>query len=81
MFANLEASEWIGARTAAAEAMSRRMMDALLRFARSGDPGWAPYTLPERATMIFDTASRIENDPRRAERELFAKVPYVQPRT
>ena len=31
--------------------------------------------------MIFDTTSRVENDPRRAERELFAKVPYVQPGT
>lgn len=79
VFGNLEASEWIGARTPDAEAMSRRMMDALLRFARSGDPGWARYTLPERATMIFDITSGIENDPRRAERELFAKVPYVQP--
>jgi para-nitrobenzyl esterase len=81
VFGNLEASAYIGARTAEAEAMSQRMMDALLRFARTGDPGWAPYALPERATMIFDNASRVENDPRRAERELFAKVPYVQPGT
>lgn len=81
MFGNLEASEWIGARTADAEAMSRTMMDALLRFAHTGNPGWSPYTLPERATMIFDTQSRIENDPRRAERELFAAVPYIQPGT
>jgi para-nitrobenzyl esterase len=81
VFGTLEASEWIGARTPESEAMSRTMMDALLRFARTGNPGWAPYTLPGRATMIFDTASRIENDPRGAERELFAKVPYVQPGT
>ena len=57
------------------------MMDALLRFARTGNPGWAPYTLPQRATMIFDTTSRVENDPRRAEREFFARIPYVQPGT
>lgn len=81
VFGNLEASEWIGARTPEAAAMSRTMMDAFLRFARTGDPGWAPYTLSERATMIFDNASRAENDPRRAERELFARVPYVQPGT
>jgi para-nitrobenzyl esterase len=81
VFGNLEASTYIGARTPEAEAMSQRMMDAFLRFARTGDPGWAPYTLAERATMIFDNASRVENDPRRAERELFAKVPYVQPGT
>ena len=79
VFGTLEASEWIGARTTGAEAMSRLMMDAFLRFARTGDPGWAAYTLPTRETMIFDTRSRPESDPRRAERELFAKVPYVQP--
>lgn len=81
VFGNLEASEWISVRTPEAEAMSRTMMDALLRFARTGNPGWAPYTLPDRATMIFDNLSRVENDPRRAERELFTKVPYVQPGT
>lgn len=81
VFGNLAESEWIGARTPEAEAMSRPMMDALLRFARTGDPGWAPYTLPERRTMIFDNVSRLEADPRRAERELFASVPYVQPGT
>src|SRR5262245_38331792 len=81
VFGNLEASSYIGARTAGAEAMSLRMMDAFLRFARTGDPGWAAYTLPERATMVFDDASHVENDPRRAERVLFAKVPYVQPGT
>ena len=31
--------------------------------------------------MIFDAAPRVENDPRRAERELFARVPYIQPGT
>lgn len=35
----------------------------------------------QRETMIFDTSSRVENDPRRQERELFAAVPYVQPGT
>lgn len=81
VFGNLEVSEWIGATTEEAAAMSRTMMDALLRFARTGNPGWAPYTLPNRATMIFDNTSRVENDPRAAERELFARVPYVQPGT
>jgi para-nitrobenzyl esterase len=81
MFNTLEASEWIGTRSPEAEAMSRTMIDALLRFARTGDPGWAPYTLPQRATMIFDDQSAVENDPRRAEREFFARIPYVQPGT
>lgn len=81
LFGNLEASTFIGERTEAGEAMSRTIMDALLRFARTGNPGWAPYTLPQRATMIFDTTSRAENDPRGAEREFFARIPYVQPGT
>jgi para-nitrobenzyl esterase len=81
VFGNLEASDWIGARTPEAEPMSRTVMDAFIRFAHTGGPGWAPYTLPARPTMIFDNASRAEDDPRREERELFARVPYVQPGT
>ena len=65
--------------TPARQAMSDRMMDAFVRFARTGNPGWVPYSLPQRATMVFDTHSRVENDPRRWERELFARVPYIQP--
>jgi para-nitrobenzyl esterase len=61
--------------------VSEAMMAAFLRFARTGDPGWPPYTLPARPTMIFDSAPHLENDPRRAERELFARIPYIQPGT
>ncbi|MDB5721959.1 MAG: carboxylesterase, partial [Alphaproteobacteria bacterium] len=35
--------------------------------------------LPDRTTMLFDSASRAVPDPRRWERELFARVPYIQP--
>ena len=65
--------------TPAQARMSETVMDAFVRFARCGDPGWAPYDLEQRATMVFDTSSRVENDPRRWERELFARVPYIQP--
>ena len=41
-------------------------------------PGRA-YDLAGRATMIFDVHSRVEHDPRRWQRELFARAPYVQP--
>ena len=61
--------------------VSEAMMTAFLRFARTGDPGWPPYTLPARPTRIFDSAPHMENDPRRAERELFARIPYIQPGT
>ena len=65
--------------TSAEQAMSDRVMDAFVRFARTGDPGWAAYDLGKRQTMIFDTESRVANDPRQWERELFARVPYIQP--
>jgi para-nitrobenzyl esterase len=61
--------------------VSQAMMQAFVRFARTGDPGWAPYTLPARRTMIFDRNPHVESDPRRAERELFARIPYIQPGT
>ncbi|SKB41407.1 carboxylesterase/lipase family protein [Sphingopyxis flava] len=67
--------------TPAQQAMSDVVMDAFVRFARTGNPGWPAYDLLKRQTMIFDTESRVESDPRRWERELFARVPYIQPGT
>ena len=64
---------------------SRRMQNSFLAFARSGDPNnrsvppWPHYTLPERATLIFDVDARLLRDPRRWQRLLFATAPYVQP--
>lgn len=60
------------------------MMDSFVAFARTGRPDnaaipeWVPYALPRRATMVFDRATRVEDDPRGGERRLFAKVPFVQ---
>lgn len=71
----------------AAQGVADTMSEAFLAFARTGDPNhpgmpqWRPYGLERRQTMIFDVATRMEDDPRGAERELFAKVPYVQPGT
>jgi para-nitrobenzyl esterase len=62
-------------------AMSDRMMAAFVRFARTGNPGWPAYSLAARETMVFDTVSRVERNPRGRERELFAVVPYIQPGT
>ena len=65
--------------------MSRIIQDRFVAFARSGSPvvagqpGWPTYELSRRATMIFDVSTRVENDPRRWQRELFARAPYVQP--
>ncbi|MEO7494925.1 MAG: carboxylesterase/lipase family protein [Massilia sp.] len=67
-----------------AQTMADIMSEAFIAFARSGKPDnkliphWAPYELARRQTMIFDVPPRLENDPRGAERKLFAKVPFVQ---
>ena len=70
-----------------AQAMADQMSETFIAFARTGNPNqkliprWTPYTMARRETMVFDVPSRLENDPRGAERRLFAKVPYVQPGT
>jgi para-nitrobenzyl esterase len=77
-----------GARTgdgSAARRLAATMADTFIRFARTGDPdgagipAWPQYDLTRRATMIFDRESRIEDDPRREERLLFATAPYIKP--
>ena len=60
-------------------ALSAEVMAAFVRFARTGVPGWAPYDLARRQTMLFDRPSRVVDNPRGWERELFARVPYIQP--
>ncbi|MGZ8846623.1 MAG: carboxylesterase family protein, partial [Pyrinomonadaceae bacterium] len=70
-----------------AQPMADQMSETFIAFARTGNPNnklisrWLNYTLPRRQTMVFDVPSHLENDPRGAERRLFAKVPYVQPGT
>ncbi|GGI84469.1 carboxylic ester hydrolase [Polymorphobacter multimanifer] len=62
----------------AARTVSAAMMTAFTAFARSGTLPWPQYRTGPRTTMVFDTRSRVENDPRHWQRELFARVPYVQ---
>jgi para-nitrobenzyl esterase len=73
-----------------AEAVSRRLQAAFLSFAHRatpnhrntvGLPTWEPYRLPRRSTLMVDVRTRMEDDPRHFERELFATVPYIQPGT
>jgi len=67
-----------------AQTMADMMSEAFIAFARRGVPAarqlprWEPYDLKRRQTMIFDVPPRLEDDPRGAERRLFAKVPFVQ---
>ena len=67
-----------------ARQVAATMRDALLAFARSGDPrtgatsAWAPYSLPRRETMVFAATPTMQDDPRGGERALYQRVPFVQ---
>ena len=77
---------------AAAQPLATRMSEMLIAFARTGSPNckeipeWPSYDLKERNTMIFDTGTgdtgtRVEKDPRGAERVFAAGAHYRQPGT
>ena len=57
-----------------AEALSARMMDAWIAFARSGQPGhaalpaWPGYDTAGRATLVFDRQCELASAPLDAER-------------
>jgi para-nitrobenzyl esterase len=58
-----------------ADKLSIEMQDAWLSFARSGDPGWAPYTSSRRTTMLFGEKSAPVDAPRDEERRAWNGVP------
>jgi len=61
--------------------LSDAMQDAWISFARTGDPNhkglpnWPAYDLSHRATMIFDTKSKVVEDPDPEIRQLFKDIP------
>jgi para-nitrobenzyl esterase len=67
-----------------AQKLADQVSEAFIAFAKTGNPNtaaipqWQPYQLPRRQTMVFDVQSRVVDDPRGRERELFAKVPWIQ---
>jgi para-nitrobenzyl esterase len=71
----------------AAQPLATRMSEMLIEFARTGNPNcktvphWPSYDLKERNTMIFDMETRVEKDPRGAERVFAAGAHYKQPGT
>jgi para-nitrobenzyl esterase len=58
--------------------LATQMQDAWIAFARSGSPqtpqspGWEPYTIPRRCTMLFGTTSGPVDAPYEAERRFWA---------
>jgi para-nitrobenzyl esterase len=87
VFGTLDADDWTRGAVESARPVSDALMDALIAFARTGDPNadgrivWPPFDLQRRATMVFDDSIRVEDDPRGAERALFAPIRYLQPGT
>ena len=64
--------------------MADQMSAAWIAFARSGNPNtsggpaWAPFSPTKRATMVFDTTTRVVNDFRGDERALLASLPLYK---
>lgn len=76
-----------GSRTGISQSAQRvadQMSDALIAFARTGNPShkgipeWKPYTLEKRETLVFNEKSALAFDPRGGERTLYARVPFIQ---
>ncbi len=60
--------------------LAASMSQAWIQFARTGDPNyeglphWPKYDTGTRSTMLFDVPCRVEDDPRREEREAWKGV-------
>jgi para-nitrobenzyl esterase len=76
-----------GSRTgeaADAQRMAELMSEALLAFARTGNPQhsglpqWEPYGLERRQTLLFNVPPQLADDPRGGERRLYQQAPFVQ---
>ena len=72
VFDNVAVSESMVGRGAAQDRLAATVSSAWIRFARTGNPGWAAYTTTKRSTMMFDDPSRVVDDPRGEQRRLFA---------
>ncbi|HKE95117.1 MAG TPA: carboxylesterase/lipase family protein [Povalibacter sp.] len=84
VFDNITQPQSLTGTGADAQKTADQMSAAFIAFARTGNPNhpglpqWRPYELGNRATMVFNAESQLVDDPRGAERKLFAQVPYIQ---
>ena len=71
----------VGVGSTIGKVMCDRLASAWVAFAKTGDPNnsqiprWPAYDSSTRATMIFDTDTRVENDPRSAIRKFWEPMP------
>jgi para-nitrobenzyl esterase len=52
------------------QTLADRLHGAVVSSAKTGDPGWEPYEVPDRLTMIFREKCEVAAGPRGIEREL-----------
>src|SRR5258708_18852558 len=76
VFDNIDKEGALTGTSADAQKVADQMSEAFIAFARTGDPNtnaipkWEPYRLPRRQTLLFDTQSKLRDDPRGRERGL-----------
>ena len=84
VFDNVAKSESMVGPARDAQPMADRMSAAWIAFARTGNPqvqgqpAWAPFKPPQRATMVFDVKQRVADDFRGDERALLASLQLVR---
>jgi para-nitrobenzyl esterase len=70
----------VGLNTPEAQQLARQLGGATIAFAKTGNPNhpgipnWAPYNAQSRSTMLFDTNTRLENDPNRELRLMWNEI-------
>ncbi|MBS1788336.1 MAG: carboxylesterase/lipase family protein [Acidobacteria bacterium] len=71
----------VGVGSPGGKVMCERLASTWVAFAKTGDPNnsriprWSAYDTTTRATMIFDTDTRVENDPRSEIRKYWMQAP------
>ena len=76
-----EAQNMCGSGRKEGRKMALGLASAWVAFAKTGNPDnehmphWPKYDAATRATMIFDTNTRVVNDPRSAMRKYFSENP------
>jgi para-nitrobenzyl esterase len=71
----------VGVGSPEGKVMCDRLASAWVAFANTGDPNnshiprWPAYDATARTTMVFDTDTRVENDPRGEIRKFWAEIP------
>jgi para-nitrobenzyl esterase len=83
-FDNVKAATRLTGGGAEAMALADKVSDTWIAFARTGDPNtpklpkWPRFNAADRPTMVFNTDSKVENDPIREQRlVMFRALGYV----